>query len=205
MRGQYLFSEGDMFSVIENQKAIAVKKVQQVSTAQLQATPESELVSQLVEQLRLNVPVMKQPYVAESGEAQVDVSRDPRRAIFDRSGPFYVQGTKTVIAIPFEGDRELFRVQPNTYNHMKPMAELGGNEIRLTYEQAEPNSEAIKAAYTKTLQDIEQYLGWQRPSADDFNTQLEGLIRQRVSERKQKLAAGAAMIGSLGLPTAKPE
>jgi hypothetical protein len=205
MRGQYLFSEGDMFSVIENQKAIAVKKVQQVSTAQLQATPESELVSQLVDQLRLNVPVMKQPYVAESGEAQVDVSRDPRRAIFDRSGPFYVQGTKTVIAIPFEGDRELFRVQPNTYTHMKPMAELGGNEIRLTYEQAEPNSEAIKAAYTKTLQEIEQYLGWQRPSADDFNTQLEGLIRQRVSERKQKLAAGAAMIGSLGLPTAKPE
>jgi len=205
MRGQYLFSEADMFSVIENQKAAATKKVQQVSTAQLQATPEGELVSQLVEQLRLNVPVMKQPYVAESGEAQVDVSRDPRRAIFDRSGPFYVLGTKTVIAVPFEGDRELFRVQPNTFSTMKPMAELAGNEIRLTYEQAEPNSEAIKAAYTKTLQEIEQYLGWQRPSAEDFNTQLEGLIRQGVSERKQKLAAGAAMIGSLGLPTAKPE
>jgi hypothetical protein len=204
MRGQYLFSEGDMFSVIENQKAVAVKKVQQVSTAQLQAMPEGELVSQLVEQLRLNVPVMKQPYVAESGEAQVDVSRDPRRAIFNRSGPFYVQGTRTVIAIPFEGDRELFRVQPNTYSHMKPVAELAENEIRLTYEQAEPNSEAIKAAYTKTLQEIEQYLGWQRPSADDFNTQLEGLIRQRFSERKQELAAGADMIGLLGLPTAKP-
>ncbi len=205
MRGQYLFSEWDMFAVVEHQKAEVVKKVQQVGAAQLQATPEDELVGQLVKQLRLNVPVMKQPYIAESGEAKVDVSRDPRRAIFNRREPFYVQGTKTVIAIPFDGDRDLFKVQPNTYSTMKPMAELAGNEIRLTYEQAEPNSEAIKAAYTKTLQEIEQYLGWQRPSADDFNSQLEGLVRHQVSERKQKLVAGTALIGSLGLPTVKPE
>lgn len=70
MRGQYLFSEWDMYSVIENQKAQAVKKVQQVSTAQLQATPEDELVRQLVKQFQLNVPIMKQPYVAESVEAR---------------------------------------------------------------------------------------------------------------------------------------
>src|SRR5687767_6524267 len=118
MRGQYLFSEGDMYSIVEYQKAEAVKGVQQISSAQLQAMPENELVCQLVKQFRLNVPVMKQPYVAESGESKVDVSRDPRRAFF-RGGPFYVQGTKTVIAIPFEGDRELFRVQPNTFSTVK--------------------------------------------------------------------------------------
>jgi hypothetical protein len=205
MRGQYLFSEWDMFTVVEHQKTVAIKKVEQVSAAQLQATSENELVAELVKQLHLNVPVLKEPYIAESGEAKVDVSRDPRRAIFNRSRPFYIQGIQTIIAVPFEGDRDLFKVQPNTFSSIKPMAELAGMEVRLTYEQFEPNSEVIKAAYTKTLQEIEQYLGWQRPSADDFNNQLEGLLRKRLSERKQKLEAGAAMIGSLGLPTVKPE
>lgn len=87
---------------------------------------------------------------------------------------------------------------------MKPFAEVVGNEIHLTYEQAEANADAITSAYTKTLQEIEQYLGWQRPSADDFNNQLKQLVKQQISQRKQKLAAGAQMVQSLGLPT-RPE
>jgi len=202
MRGQYLFAQVDMFSVIEHQKQQAAERVQQIDSAHLQRTAEDELVSQIVHECQLNVPVIKDDkiYVAEHGEAQVDVSRDFNRAIFDRSRPFYVQGTKTTIAIPFEGDAELFKVQPNTYTTTRPAGEIVENEIRLTYTQAEPSSEAIKNAYTKTVQDIKQYLDWQRPSAEEFNNQLEGLVRQRILERKQKLAAGVGMIESLGLP-----
>jgi hypothetical protein len=202
MRGQYLFAQVDMFSVIEHQKQQAAKKVQQIDSAHLQRTIEDELVSQIVKEYRLDVPVIKDDkiYVADHGEAQVDVSRDFNRAIFDRSRPFYVQGTKMTIAIPFEGDAELFKVQPNSYTTTRPAGEIVGSEIRLTYTQAEPNSEAIKNAYMKTVQEVKQYLEWQRSSADEFNSQLESLVRQRISERKQKLAAGAGMIESLGLP-----
>src|SRR5687768_9178599 len=91
MRGTYLFSEWDMLTVVEHQKTEAVKKVEQVTVAQLRATSENELVAELVKQLRLNVPILKEPYIAQSGEAKVDVSRDPRRAIFNRSRPFYIQ------------------------------------------------------------------------------------------------------------------
>src|ERR1051326_6403575 len=204
MAAQHLFSKWDMFTVIEHQRSEATKYVQHVSTTQLSATPEDDLVEQITERFRLNVPAMKKPYVFESKESQIDVSRDPRRAIFNRGRPFYVQGMKSIIAIPFEGDRELFKVQPNTFSTMKPFAEVVGNEIHLTYEQAEANADAITSAYTKTLQEIEQYLGWQRPSADDFNNQLKQLVKQQISQRKQKLAAGAQMVQSLGLPT-RPE
>jgi hypothetical protein len=206
MRGQYLFAQVDIFSVIEHQKQQAAKRVQQMDSTQLQRTSEEELVRQIVSEYRLDVPVIKDDkiYVADHGEAQVDVSRDFNRAIFDRSRPFYVQGMKTTIAIPFEGDAELFKVQPNTFTTTRPSGEIVGNEIHLTYTQAEPNSEAIKNAYTKTVQEIKQYLDWQRPSADEFNGQLEILVRQRISERKQKLSAGAGMIESLGLPTSLP-
>jgi hypothetical protein len=207
MRGQYLFAQADMYSVIEHQKQQAAKRVQQIDRSHLQSTSEDELVSQIVTEYQLDVPVIKDDkiYVAEHGETQVDVSRDFNRAISNRGRPFYVQGMKTIIAIPFEGDAELLKVQPNTYTTTRPSGESVGNEIRLTYTQAEPNSEAIKNAYTKTVQEIKQYLDWQRPSAEEFNTQLESLIRQRVSERKQKLLAGTGMIESLGLPTKRQD
>ena len=207
MRRQYLFGDVDMFSVIEHQKQQAAKRVQEISAERLRTADEEELVRQIVEEYRLDVPVIKEDkiYVAEHGEAQVDVSRDFMRAISDRSRPFYVTGVKVVIAVPFEGDAELFKVQPNTYTTTRPAGEIVGNEIRLTYTQAEPNSDAIKNAYTKTVQEIKQYLDWQRPSAEDCNSQLASLVRQRISERKQKLAAGAGMIDSLGLPTKRQE
>jgi hypothetical protein len=203
MKGQYLFAQVDMFSVIEHQKQQAAKRVQQIDSLQLQGTSGDELVHQIVNEYRLDVPVIKDDkiYVADHGETQVDVSRDFNRAIFDRSSPFYVQGTKTTIAIPFEGDAELFKVHPNTYTTTQPTGEIVENEIHLIYTQAEPNSEAIKNAYTKTVLEIKQYLDWQRSSADEFNSQLEALVRQRISERKRKLSEGAGMIESLGLPT----
>jgi len=205
MRGEYLFSKVDMFSVIEHQKQQATKRVQAIGSDQLQRATEDEIVKQIVSEYRLDVPVINDDkiYVAEHGEAQVDVSRDFNRHITNRNRPFYVNGMKTVIAVPFVGDSELLKVQPNTYTTTRPSGEIVDNEIRLSYTQAEPNADAIKREYTKTVRDIKQYLDWQRPSADEFNSQLESLVRQRVSDRKNKLQAGSGMLDALGLPTKK--
>lgn len=207
MREDYLFSEVEMYRLIEHQKCQATERVQQIPPAQFGAKSEDELVSEITAQFRLDVPQICQDklYVAESVETQVDVRLDPMRFIRDRSQPFYVPGFKTIIAIPFEGDPELFKVQPNQFSTVKPMAQIAGREIRLTYQQVQPDAEAIKNAYTKTLQQISSYLESQRTSANDFNSQLAGLVRQKVSERKQKVAVGAAMIDSLGLPRGKPD
>lgn len=207
MRGEYLFAKVDMFSVIEHQKKCAAKKVQELDPAYLQQANENELVSQIVAEYGLEVPVIEDDkiYVADYGESQVDVSRDFRRAIFDRSKPFFVSGTKTIIAVPFRGDAELFKVQPNTFTTTRPSGKIVGQEIHLLYTQAEPNSEAIKREYTKTVQEIRQYLDWQRPAAEELGHQLESLVRQRIMERKEKLLAGTGMIEDLGLPIRKLE
>jgi hypothetical protein len=205
MKRENLFSKIDMFSVIEHQKQQASKRVQAVDSNQLLTATEDEIVEQIVNEFRIEVPVMQDDkiYVCEHGETNVDVSRDPNRFIRDRSRSFYVNGTKTVIALPFEGDAELFKVQPNTYTTTHPAGEIAGKEIRLTYMQAEPNAEAVKRDYMKTLGEIKQYLDWQRPSADEFNSQLGSLVRLRVNERKGKIEAGSIMLDGLGLPTRK--
>jgi hypothetical protein len=187
-----------MYSVIEHQKEQAAKRVQEIDSGRLQRANEDELTAQIISEYRINVPVIQDEkiYVADHGEAQVDVSRDFNRHIIDRSSPFYVTGTKATIAIPFEGDCELFKVQPNTFTTTHPVGKVVGNEIHLTYTQANPDSEAIKRQYTKTVQQIKQYLDWQRSSAEEFNGQLESLVRERISARKKTLSAAAGMIES---------
>ena len=48
-------------------------------------------------------------------EVQVDVSGDRQRAIFDRSRPFYMPGFRVTHYVPFRGDTDLLKCQPNTF------------------------------------------------------------------------------------------
>lgn len=205
MNNRVLFNKADIYDVLEGQKEAVKKKVYSLESNYLLNTSETDLIEWLVSELRLDVPEIldSEIHVAEHGETKVDVSRDPMRWIDDRSQPFYVQGTKTVIAIPFSGDADFFDIRPSTFTTMLPRAEIVGNELRLAYSQIDANGEGIKREYTSTLNQIKQYLGWLKENVAQFNNELENIIRRFVSERKNKLLAAAGMIESLGLPIKK--
>src|SRR5215469_14500373 len=128
MPDDLLFYKADMFSVVHAQTEAVKKRVQSLAANKLLNASEQDLVDAVVEELRMNVPVIKEDeiYIADAGEAQVDVSRDPmRRFLLDHhSGPFYVPGNKTVIAVPFEGDAEFFKIKPQTYYLNPPRARI---------------------------------------------------------------------------------
>src|ERR1035441_1779269 len=121
MSQELLFNKYQIFGVVQGQTEAVKKRVQSIPPNTLLNASEHDLVQALVEELRLNVPVIKEEdiYSAHSGETQVDVSRDPMRMIYDRSEPFYIPGNQTVIAVPFVGDAEFFRIQPQTYTDRK--------------------------------------------------------------------------------------
>ena len=186
MSQELLFNKYHIFEVVRGQTEAVKKRVQAIEPNTLLNASEHDLVQALVEEFRLNVPVIKDEdiHIAHSGETQVDVSSDPMRMIFDRSGPFYVPGNKTVIAVPFEGDHEFFRIQPQTYTLNPPRAEIGKGEILLTYVRTDQNAEAIKQEYQRTVSSIKDYLRSLSESSAEFNNQLEGLSTSQLKARK---------------------
>jgi hypothetical protein len=118
MKEEILFSQNDIFSVVEGRKQEVKKRVESIPANTILNASEHDLVQALVEEFQLDVPVLKdgESYIAHAGETQVDVSGDPHRMMmFDDSGPYYVPGSKTVIAVPFEGkEADFFRIQPQT-------------------------------------------------------------------------------------------
>jgi len=207
MSQEPLFNKYSIHDVLFGQPDAVKKRVQSIPANTLLNASEQDLVQAVAEEFRLNVPVIKDDdiYIAESGETQVDVSRDPMRMIRDRSRPFNMPGNKTVIAVPFDGDAQFFRVQPNSYSLSPPRAEIGNGELLLTYVTTNQNAEAIKREYQGTVNSVKEYLRALSESAVQFNGQLEGLVTAQLKARKDRLLADAGMTASLGLPMKKRE
>lgn len=202
MSHEYLFRKAAMFAVIQTQTEVVKKEVQGIPADIMLNTSEQDLVRSIVQKFRLEIPSIREAdiYIAHSGETRVDVSGDPMRLLLDRSRPFYVAGTETIIAVPFDGDPDFFRIQPQTHSLNPPRAEITQNELLLRYVRTDQNGEAIKHEYQRTVASINDHLRSLSESAAPFNAQLEGLVTNLVKQRKERLVKDAAMTDAIGLP-----
>jgi hypothetical protein len=125
------------------------------------------------------------------------------RLLLDRSGPFYVPGTETVIAVPFKGDPQFFDFQPQTYSLNLPRVEIGTGELLLRYVRTDQDGEAIKREYQQTVKSIKEHLRSLAESAAQFNGRLEGVVTTEMKTRKERLLKDAGMTGAIGLPMKK--
>lgn len=207
MSQELLFSKYDVFDVIHGRPNAIEKTVQTIPANKLLNASEHDLTQALVNEFRLDLPRIQVDglYIANSGETHVDVSGDPMRMFIDRSQPFYVPGTKVVIAIPFEGDAGFFDVKAHKFTTSPPRGEIVDNEIRLTYVRTDHDGEAIKQEYQRTLASIKEHLDWLSESVVPFNDGLEQVVMKQILARKNRLLADAGMTASIGLPMEKRE
>ena len=112
-REDYLFNKVDWFSVESNQRKTLADEISEMHGDRLLNTSVDDLCNYLVDKHTIEVPTLqKDKIIAGQHEVEIDVSRDLMRDIRDRSKPFYIKGTEIVVTIPFEGEAEVFRVQP---------------------------------------------------------------------------------------------
>ena len=95
---------------------------------------EHDLLQSLVEEFRAEVPVLKEDdrYLARRGlEVQINVTGDRRYS--GSLGPVYREGNENVLAVPFDGEAEFFRIRPNRFTSSPPKAEIANGELLLRY------------------------------------------------------------------------
>jgi hypothetical protein len=104
------------------------------------------------------------------------------------------------VSIPFEGDAELFKHRPSTFNYNPPSGRIVNQEIQLTYESPHHNSQDLVQNYQRDLDGIRKYLSWVHPDVSAFNQSLPQIAQQAVAQRKKKLLADQSMSTALGIP-----
>jgi len=185
---------------MEHQKQLLKEAIGSLTADQLRSD-QNALVSTLVNEYAINIPVIK--------EDQISMSQ--KDAQFEIHEPFYmhggfgnptVQGLEITIHVPFEGD-DLFGVQPMTYTTNPPRGEVVNSEIQVIHQVRHTDTD-VKARYEETLRQIKQHLDWMRPSASQLRQELEQLARTLVARQEQQHQSKADLVASLGLPERRP-
>jgi len=77
-------------------------------------------------------------HIEDERSIQVDATRAPNRIFFPGDRSYHIPGTQLTIAIPFEGEPPLWKIQASTYGLCGyPEIDLRGNLVLLTHQFAD--------------------------------------------------------------------
>jgi chaperonin cofactor prefoldin len=122
--GDFLFQRGRLRDFLNERIEDIKKAVRNVSRDEILYADLDALAAQIYEKHVLKAPEIDGEGISRSNleDAQVDVSGDQMRAVYDRSTPTYVDGTAVTFYVPFTGDHRLFHYRPSTFTLNPPRA-----------------------------------------------------------------------------------
>ena len=196
-----LFYTCDLRQTIENQAQGLAKEINAMSENEVLNTSQEDMVKYLTDKWVINPLVIDEPGIQTNvGDTQIDVSGDFRRAIFDRSRPLYITGTRVTFYVPFAGDSDLFKCQPSTFSLNPPRATIRSDEIVFTYDLTEERTSEVKGIFERDLNQTQDYVGWVNEDVTKFNTALREKARQQLEARREKLLHDRDLVESIGFP-----
>jgi hypothetical protein len=197
----YLFVTHDLDQSLRNSVQRMRQEVETLPENRLLNTAPGDLKEYLVEKYRVTpLALLRDQWYADHQDAPVDVRHDPLRWIEDRSRPAMVAGERVEVRIPFEGESELFYAKANTFSMNPPRAEVEKNEVVLRYASASDQPANTRSLVDRTLIDIEQHLGWQRPMIEAHNSSLPSAAEEAIHQRRERLLAQSRRAEALGIP-----
>jgi len=200
-REDNLFIDGDLWHVIEEKKQKAIQYIDAIDENTLMHTAVEELCNQVVDRFKLEPPrLIEDSITTDSEVTQIDVSNDPMRFIRDRSGPFYIQGTRIAFFVPFNGNPELFRYQPSTFGSLLPRGDIQGNNLVIAYERTDNDATALKAKFERDLAHVISYLSYVEKDVAQYNANLSSDVSGRIMFRRKKFLDAKGMAANLGFP-----
>lgn len=199
----YLFSELDWHGVAQSQKRKLSEKISDFSEKIFGEKTLEELVEQLCDEFSLIPPtVNKEEVEVQQREADIEISGQGFRD-FAYAEPRKVKGTAIDVFVPFEGNPEMFRVQPTTFDYNPPRAKVEGKNIIFTIQGVSLKQEDVKAQIDKEIGKIETYLQYQKQSLGKYPEEIKRDAMNALKSRQAKLKSDNDLVSGLGFKTKK--
>jgi hypothetical protein len=198
---EILFRSGDLYSTLAGQQAEALRAVEEWDADQLLATAEADVIDYLVAKYSVACPILDRDRIE-----QLPVSEEVR-TVQDRIYAFngdaiQYRMTKIVVAVPFIGDKDVFRLHPSQ-SWAPARAQVREGELRLAWTgdpQVGTDAAAVRRHFDGELDNISRTLSASAAEIDRYNATLRGKITPAVAQRKAKLLADRQLEAGLGFP-----
>ena len=102
------------------------------------------------------------------------------------------KGIEFRVTVPFEGNSELFAVQPESYTLSKPMATGDSSHLVFIYSGLQADVEAWTRSFEESKRRIDTYIASLRGSAEKLNQELESTAHAALNERRSRLERAGA-------------
>ena len=197
-----LFYGKELGALIRTYEAEICKEVESWERNKILAASEPDLIAYLVEKFTLDVPrlIREQIHIESEGEARINVSGRYGYFVRDPSRPFYVPGSYVTVALPFEGDGDLFGFQASTYTLNPPCGRVYGSAILISFQDVKLDPERIRQEIDNRVNQIEQALNWVKNDCDAWHARVQSVAEQYVRDRKRRVLEQADLVSALGLP-----
>jgi hypothetical protein len=164
----------------------------------------SDLVDHFVSKYFLDVPRLRRDevHLLDPQDVKIDVSYD-RSRYFREPGPHYVQGTLYTLVVPFDGDADLFSMQPSSYSISGIRGRVQNGTLVFRHQRLDNDRAAIKSDFDERISQVESHLETQRRDVQDWNSKLPDTARTLLEARKKKILDTLNLTESLGYPLKK--
>lgn len=200
----YPFRDGDTFSTFRNRIEKATKEIQSLENDYVLKASQAELEDYYIEKILIQPLILHtdQYYIENQTGTKVDVSHDTRRAVF-RGERAMVQGTRLDIAIPYEGDSGLWRIQASTFSVSGyPEIEVRDNEIILTVsfpdDSADPTK--MKSDIDRQIKSLADAVNNLTRDVENHNKSAPGSIKSAIQRKRQLAESTVGSVAKLGIP-----
>jgi hypothetical protein len=185
------FNKWDINTLMDGQRQEADKAVHSINPDALLSTPVDDIVAGIATKHELDVPILLRE------NAHLEEPRETTITVQDYGRTIHQKGTLLTLVVPFTGDAGMFWVRPNTFDSGPPRGNLNNNTMVLQVRGNQLNQETVLKTFNATMDDFERYLSWQRPTADQFNSDLKQRVRNAVEARKARLLADRSLVANL--------
>lgn len=200
----YLFTGPDWHAVDRHQCEQMRAEIERIDPDRLLNSSVDDLSQFFADKFKIDVPELDiDNIIVDQREKQIDVSHDPMRMIMDRGRPFYVTGSEVEVEIPFSGEAEAFKIQPNPYTLNPPRAAVSGSVVIFSVVGTNLDADGVRREIDSTVGSIQSYLENLRSNVSGLNSKLFGEARAAIQARRRKLLASRSMVASLGFKMKK--
>lgn len=108
-----------------------------------------------------------------------------------------VAGLKITKAVPYQGDRALWKLRPNEFDLNPPRGEVDHRAVRVGMTVREEEAQRAVDYIQETFDKIQTYIGRQAGLISEYNEQLPTQIAPYVEARRKRLSRASDILDQL--------
>lgn len=198
------FRDGDTFSTFRNLIEKIKAEINNLENEYVLNASMTELEKYFLDKTTVEPLILHTDkyYIENQSGTQIDVSHDYNRAVFPGEHAI-VQGTRLDIAIPYGGNKELWKIQPSTFTLSGyPEIEARDDTILLSFSFPDDsaNSERLKKQIDSQVQLLAGAIDNLGKDVENHNNSVPDIIKSTLEQKRQKALAAVNAVTSLGIP-----